>query len=279
MDTLIESLHDQGLACRVVYWDDPNVDWTAFTLIVLRSPWSYVHRRGAFSTWLKSQEVRDRVHNPPEPALWSLDKRYLLDLEQAGIGIVPTVIVPDRITHHGLRSLIDSTTFEADLVLKPSVGASSSHVRRFAATQTAELLEHHRRLQKTDGVTLLQGYLPSVDTHGEVDLVFFDGQFSHAIRKASLLHADGRVDEPTMDKRATVAPSNSEIDTAAAAFDLVERRFSLDAPLLYGRVDLLRTDDPNHPLVLEMEICEPSLSLGFSTSGGKRFAACIAERL
>lgn len=60
---------------------------------------------------------------------------------------------------------------------------------------------------------------------------------------------------------------------AAAASHL-----GIEQPLLYGRVDLIRGDN-GEPVVLELELCEPSLSLPFTDFGAMRFARTLARRV
>src|SRR5205823_14548407 len=72
-------------------WDDPAVDWSAFALVVLRSPWDYTERRDAFVAWVES--LGERVLNPPDVVRWNTDKRYLADLDAAGLPVVPTTFL------------------------------------------------------------------------------------------------------------------------------------------------------------------------------------------
>ena len=51
-----------------------------------------------------------------------------------------------------------------------------------------------------------------------------------------------------------------------------------DGPLLYARVDLLPAPD-GAPVVLEVELTEPSLFLSFGDGATERFADAIARRL
>ena len=68
-------------------WDDPAVDWDAFDLTVVRSTWDYVGRRDEFLAWAESVP---RLHNPAEVLRWNTDKRYLAELTEAGLPVVPT---------------------------------------------------------------------------------------------------------------------------------------------------------------------------------------------
>src|SRR6185436_2769165 len=78
-----------ALGAAAVAWDDPAVDWEAFELVVLRSPWDYTARREAFVAWA-DRVGADRLVNPPEVVRWNTDKRYLSELDAAGLPVVPT---------------------------------------------------------------------------------------------------------------------------------------------------------------------------------------------
>lgn len=105
----------------------------------------------------------------------------------------------------------------------------------------------------------------------------FNGDFSHAIRKAPLLRQD-TAGEPTQSVRSARIPSPEEIDLAANALSAAKAHLGLDDPLLYARVDLVHTSTGD-PAVLELELCEPSLSLAFHPSSAHTFAAAMATRI
>ena len=123
---------------------------------------------------------------------------------------------------------------------------------------------------------LLQPYLERVDAEGETALVFFEGTFSHAIRKGPLLQ---RGAEATRKLYATEAitprtPSADELDVAQRALAAIP----LQQPLLYARVDLIRADDGS-PRLLELELVEPSVFVGYAAGAAARFAAAILQRV
>ena len=70
-------------------------------------------------------------------------------------------------------------------------------------------------------------------------------------------------------------PSAAERAVAAAVMDVVGARFG---PLHYARVDLLLGED-GAPVLLELEVTEPSLFLGTSPGAPERFAKAIAAEL
>jgi hypothetical protein len=118
---------------------------------------------------------------------------------------------------------------------------------------------------------LLQPYLDSVDRDGETALIFFAGQFSHAIRKGPLL-PPGRAGSPAIglfapEKITARVPGADEMEVA----DRVLSAIPFEAPL-YARVDLIR-DAAGVPVLLELELTEPSLFFAQAAGSVERFAA------
>jgi hypothetical protein len=53
---------------------------------------------------------------------------------------------------------------------------------------------------------------------------------------------------------------------------------AIDEDLLYARVDLVRGRD-GAPALIEIELIEPDLYLGYDPAGGSGFAAAVRERI
>lgn len=279
MPLLLEACQSLGLRAEVCDWEDPAVPWHRFDAAVLRSPWNYVDVLPAFMGWCERVAPVTRLFNPPRVARWSLDKRYLADLARHGVPVVPTHFVAP-----GDDPLEDCTGFLArhpgaeELVVKPTVGAYSRDVQRFARGAVVQAADHARTLLRRDHHVILQPYLPAIEREGETNLAFFDGEYSHAIRKSAMLMADGTVHVPTQDLRQARDADAQERAVAAAALRAAATHLRLDEPLLYARVDLIR-DDEGQPMVLELEICEPSLNLPFAEGSALRFAKAMARRV
>jgi O-ureido-D-serine cyclo-ligase len=277
MPFLVAACDALGLATEVCAWDDPAVDWSRYRHVVLRSTWDLTKRRAEFLDWCERVSAVTNLVNPASVARWATDKHYLADLAERGLPVVPSRFVePGAEPGPAVRAFLDLHPRAAEFVVKPTVGSYSDNVRRFARAREAEAAEHVGRLLGRGLGAILQPYLPSIDTHGETDLVFFDGAYSHAIRKSALLMADGTVNGPTNDFRAARVPDEEERAVAAAVLEAAAAHLGLDRPLLYGRVDLVR-DDAGRPRLLELDICEPSLSLRFAEGGAMRFARALAR--
>lgn len=263
----VAALAATGVEARWQVWDDPDADWSAPT--VLRSTWDYTDRRGAFLAWVASVPV---LFNPAPVVAWNSDKTYLADLETAGIPIVPTqVVVPGA-----------SVELPPDIeyVVKPAVGAGSRGAGRFAPGDLAGGRAQLALLHAADRTALVQPYCAAVDGRGETSLLYFDGEFSHAVRKGAMLPA-GTVHElhaPHLYVEERMSPreaSEAELAVGAKVIAFLRERYGAD--LLYTRVDLLPGDAG--PLLVELELTEPSFFLGFAPGSADRFAAAVAARL
>ena len=280
MVPLAAALSARGLEPQIVEWDDPEVSWPEYELALLRSTWDYTERLGEFRTWLASVARQTRLHNPQSLALWNTDKHYLRELAELGIPTVPSEFIePGEDPATAVEAFLSRQSC-AELVVKPAVGAGSRGARRLARSRAAEAVAHAQGLLSAGRSVLLQPYLADVDRNGETALVYFAGRLSHAIRKGPLLRPG---EDPT---RALFAPEHITPRVPEQAQGQLGARV-LDALLsagrsagmpLYARVDLLR-DPRGAPLVLELELAEPSLFLGFAHDAAARFALEIARLL
>jgi hypothetical protein len=264
---LLDALRARGVHAVPAVWDDPSVDWARFALTVIRSTWNYVERRQDFLAWAAAVP---RLANPEPVLRWNTDKRYLADLEEAGVATVPTLFVePDQDVVVGLP--------HAGLVVKPAVSAGSRDTERHRAIRPA--LEHVAALGDAGRVAMVQPYLEAVDRHGETALIHVDGAFSHAARKGAMLTGDRVAAGGGLFQAERIEPAEPTAGERAAAdavLAVVADRFG--APPLYARVDLLPGPD-GAPMVLEVELTEPSLFLAHAPGAPQRLAEAIASRV
>jgi O-ureido-D-serine cyclo-ligase len=273
---LAEALVRAGMQPTVVAWDDPTVSWSRFDLAVLRSPWDYTQRLEEFLAWAARIGGQTLLLNPLEVIRHNTDKHYLADLARQGIAVVPSVFVePGEDAAAALLAFLGRFPDAAEFVVKPAVGAGSRDAQRHASEGQAAALAHVQRLLDERRSVLLQPYLASVDKEGETALMFFDGQFSHAIRKGPLLQRD---EGPTRalfapEKITARQPGKDELALAEATLAALPH-----PPLAYARVDLIRATDGS-PRVLELELTEPSLFFVHGDGAADRLAAALLRRM
>jgi glutathione synthase/RimK-type ligase-like ATP-grasp enzyme len=266
---LVEPLRQLGARVSPAVWDDPSVDWDRFELVVVRSTWDYTARRDEFVAWAHGVP---RLANSADVIEWNTDKRYLAELEASGIPVVPT------------RWLNPSDPVDlpasGSVVIKPSVGAGSLDVERFAVDDRVEsgrARRHTARLQASGRTVMVQPYFESVDRLGEAGLVMLRGEFSHALNKSAMLGAPresvaGLYKSEVIEPR---QPSAAELELAGQVLAVL--CWPANA-LLYARVDML-AGPGGEPIVIELELTEPSLFMSRSAGSAERFAAAVMAHL
>jgi hypothetical protein len=264
---------DQGLPEALggadwVAWDDPSADWESYDLVVIRSTWDYQERRDRFVAW--ADALGDRLVNPPEIIAWNTDKAYLHELAEAGLPVVPTELVMPG-------APFAPPAADGEYVVKPTVSAGSRDTARFGAGEADRAAALVASIHASDRTAMVQPYLESVDVRGETALMFFDGVFSHAIRKGPLLRPGAEptfqvfAPEQIVGREATAA----EGEVGRRVVGWAARRFG-DAPA-YARIDLVE-DAGGAPVVLELELTEPSLFFSHRDRAVAQFAAAVLRR-
>lgn len=264
------ALSDLGISTQIVEWDDPGVVWSDFAIVLVRSPWDYSTRLTEYLSWIDRVDAVSNLVNEPAVLRWSSDKHYLIDLEHAGVPIIPSTFL-----HTG-----DAVTLPSDgeFVVKPAVSAGSRDTQRYRSSERDNGGLHAEQLLSQGRDVLVQPYIRSVDDRGETALVCFDGVVSHALRKGPILsHGSAR---RTVDGLYAVedisvrAPTSDEIHVAA----LVTAAIPSSGPPTYVRIDLVEGDG-GEVLVLEVEANEPSLFLDLVPGSAEKYAAAIARHL
>ena len=260
-DLLLDALRGAGIAAEMVAWQHPDA-WRAPIPTLVRSTWDYIHALEDFDAWIDRAAAAAPLWNPPAVLRWSLRKRYLLELEARGVPVTPTVLLP----RGDVRTLsaVAAERGWRDVVVKPEVGAASFETHRVeAGTREADAL--CARLVAGRDV-LVQPYLPSVEGHGERALVWIDGAFTHAVRKSPRFAGGVEVVSDAL------PISDAELATGTAALA------GFGDEMLYARVDVAPGAD-GVPVVMELELVEPSLFLLQSPQALARLVAGVARRL
>jgi glutathione synthase/RimK-type ligase-like ATP-grasp enzyme len=266
---MITALSGLGIAAEPVVWDDPAAEWERYDLVVIRSTWDYSVRRKEFLAWA---DTVPRLLNSADVLRWNTDKRYLRELAAAGVPVVET------------RWDLDEVPEDWDeYVIKPAVSAGSADTARWRRGEREAARVHLQGLRSAGRTVMVQPYLSAIDTAGETALLFCDGEFSHAARKAPILVA-GSGTQAGMDRdddpREQISPAEAtSAELAVAGQALTATRTALGSgDLLYARVDLIPGADGS-PVVLELELTEPSLFLRYAPGSAERFAQAIANRI
>lgn len=262
---LVAALADR-VDVRVVSWDDGAVDWSSLSLAVVRSTWDYALRHDEFVDWVSRVDAVTTLENPAPVLRWNTDKRYLRDLASAGVPVVPTVWFAPG-------DDVDLPDHD-ELVVKPSVSSGARHTARYARHERDAAVAHVRELQHDGREVMVQPYLHAIDGVGETGVVHIDGHYSHGLRKGALLRpgtppVDGLFAPEDMSAREPTAADKAAAARAIAA--------AWSEPLLYARVDLVPGED-GAPVVLELELTEPSLFFAYAPDAVHTLADAIVRR-
>lgn len=257
-DDLAAPLRTAGLHVDHRSWTD-GADLADFDLVLPLLVWGYHRAVTAWETKLdRWSEAGLPLLNPAPVLRWNADKAYLGRLAEHGAPVVPTRYV-DRLSPASLGEA--AAAFGSDrLVAKPRVSAN--------AWQTVRWSPGEPLVDAPTGPAMIQPYLPSIETEGEISLIYLEGRFSHAIRKRPQ-PGDFRVQPEFAGIIDAHHPAHDERAAAEAILAAVPDS------LLYARVDLVR-DLGGRPALMELELVEPDLYLRFDPDAGSRFAAAVA---
>lgn len=252
-------LREAGLEVEARDWAEAS-DLAAFDLVLPLLVWGYPF---APEQWARAVDRWEgegvRLHNPAPVLRWNADKIYLERLAERGAPVVPTrhyaQLSPARLEEAALAFGTER------LVAKPRISSSAWQTIRWSPGAPLD--------GGPQGAAMVQPYLPEIERSGEVSMIFLGGAFSHAISKRPQ-PGDFRV-QPEFDGIiAAYRPDPSEHEAAERILAAV------DEPLLYARIDLVRGLD-GAPALIELELIEPDLYLGYEELAGKRFASAALE--
>ena len=270
---LVGALADLGVEAVLADWHDEAFDWAGMSLAVLRSTWDYTSQLARFLERLEAIDRATTLANPLAVVRANADKAYLLGLAEAGVPVVPTSL---------LRPGDDVRLPEGvPFVVKPTVSAGGRDTERYGPGEVDAARAHAEDLLDAGRPVLVQPYLEDIDKAGETGLVFLGDRFSHAFRKGPILRpgttfVQGLYREEAITFR---EPQDHELELADRVLDavgaIVDGHDRHD--LLYARVDVAPGLDG--PVVMELELIEPSLFLPVAPGSERRAAEAIAARV
>jgi len=270
LQLLADALVRAGANVELVNWDDAAADWKQFVAAIVRSPWDYHWRLTEFLAWADRVSRETMLFNSAEVLRWNTDKVYLRDAVQFGVPVIPTEFIVDE-------AGVDTVVLQRDVVVKPTVSAGSNDTLRFVDDESGAR-GHIRHVLSLGKKAMVQPYQARVDERGETGLLFFNGTFSHAFCKAAIL-SQGESERNglfVVEEITSRTPRADEIAVGEKVLDLLRSRFG-EAPL-YARIDMVDGDD-GAPLVMEIELAEPSMFFHVAEGSADRYADAILARV
>ena len=251
LTTLAETLWAMGIECHIQPWQNVQKSEAILPL----AAWDYAAEPEQFRHWIQRLAQQGcRFINSVELMLWNMHKGYLCDLQNQGIQVIPTVYLAAESTQ--IQQAIDQKGWQ-DVVFKPAIGQSGKAVVKYRQGEPLPDLSPYAQ-----GL-IIQPYIAEVATNGETSLIFFNGEFSHAVRRQPKA-GDFRANSAYGVTISPITPSTQLIQLARQTLEVLP-----DMPV-YARVDGTVLDDDF--LLNELELIEPALYLHTNAQATQRFA-------
>lgn len=254
------ALAAHGVASRWVVWDDLGVDWGSAEVVAVRSTWDYDSRLGEFLGWASG--VGPTLLNGVEVFRWNTDKRYIVDLQDAGLPVVPTVVAD---TVFEVRAASDRFGVA---VVKPRVGSGGRGLEVVSDGKVwLPAPDGHQ------GPWVVQPLVDSIHHDGEISVFVIAGRPVSQVQKMPST-TDIRVHEQHGGRSWSVQLTEAAAALAAHAVAVVVDLLSQE--IVYGRVDMMRYE--GRLVVSEIELTEPGLYLDVLPLNALPFAEVVAAR-
>lgn len=263
-ELLISEYQKKGIDAIELCWENPTYA-NRLDFVVVRSTWGYQERCEQYLCSLKYISEKTRLFNSFEDIKSNIYKDDLFrSLISSEIPCAKTVVVDSGIKQKQFLDVIhDSFNGITDIVVKPYISASGDGVKRFKAAQLIEApwlirLSNYNNSKKL----IVQEYIEDIN-YGELSLVFFEGEYSHALKRFPGILAE---------KKHTIecSPDNSIIQFAYEVINTLGLQ-----TCLYARIDVVITN--NGPIIMEVEINEPDLFIR-KTSNWRQIAEVFVDK-
>ncbi|MBL7715434.1 MAG: hypothetical protein JNL01_08175 [Bdellovibrionales bacterium] len=260
-------LTEAGISVELPVWDDPNIDWKKYDLILPRSIWDYPSKHPAFLTWLERlKRLGAPVQNPTPLLAWNSNKVYLKELSEAGVPVLKTRWEAPK-SKSDLEEIVGTLSNQHEWILKPSVSSGADLTLRYHPAQTGSAKPVQgwinswvgEKLNQKDCLLMIQRFEKEILKSGETSLLYFGGIFQYAIRKQAQ-GEDFRTQPNFGAKLTQVKATDDQLNVGNQVLKHVHR---IDKTL-YARVDLIQSE--GKPACIEAELVEPNLFLRYTDS-------------
>ena len=265
-ELVTEALEKVGFTVERTHWDNEDYDWSKTDFALFRTTWDYFDKFNEFRNWLDFVSKKTTLINPKSIIDWNFDKQYLKALEAKGVNIPETRIIKSG-DKNALAYHFNKSGF-TKAVLKPCIAGAARHTYVIDGSNVSHYEPIFKELIANEHM-ILQEFQTSIQEKGEVSIIMFGGNYSHAVLKKAK-KGDFRVQDDFGGTVHNYSPSDDEIAFAQQVLWQVEPLPS------YARVDYFW--DNNMQLALgELELIEPELWFRNYPKSAQIFAQTIAN--
>jgi hypothetical protein len=277
LDLFTAALAALGYQAQPVFLEDREPDWSAFAAVCVVMAWGYPRVIDRFNEVLDGIIAAEVLMvNGPVTVRRNLDKGYLEEL--AGLGVpVPRTLTLAKADASTIPAAFDALGCD-DLVIKPSIGGGAWRQVRLKRGEPIPPAD-----ELPPDAALVQPFLTGVPKLGELSVLTFGGQVSHALSKVP---AAG--DYRTQGYYGAIETGIAIPASARAVIDQTLHAWQAltgEAPV-YARFDLVPADGTADSLlavtdwlVMELEVIEPYLYLANRPDGAEAGARAFAQAL
>lgn len=280
---LLKTMEKRNFKSQLVAWDDQNIEWGESSLSIIRTPHDYFLNVPDFLEWTKQVEEHTTLWNSSKVIEWNSTKQYLIKLQEANVPVPPTIFAKHR-TNIKLDDLLQNTDWD-EIIIKPAVSVGAWGAGRYkrddpdAELQFKNILHNGythvnvrtgKHWNLSSGDAIIQKFIPEIMTQGEASLIYFGGEFSHAVKK---MPAEGefRVHDTYGGQVLLHEASETERNVAERGLE------ALGLETQYARIDTVLSD--KGPLIIEMELIEPRLFFEYYQETAESYANHIEKFL
>ena len=262
------ALEELGLKTLRLAWDDMFFDWSTTKSVLFRTTWDYFDRYDEFSEWLEIISKQTTLLNSEALIRWNIDKHYLLDLEKNGVQITESHFIEQgaKVSLTQLHHILNWK----NTVLKPCISGAARHTYKL----NPENLEVHESIFQeliANETMMLQPFQYNIISKGEISMMVFNGEFTHAMLKKAKA-GEFRVQDDFGGSVHEYSPTASEIEFAESCVKACN-----ELPI-YARVDIFEDNNGNLALS-ELELIEPELWFRTNPDAAKLLAQAIKQKL
>ncbi len=267
LDVLLKVIREKGVRAEHRTWrHTPVKDFAVADLVLPICFWDHHGALQHFLRWVDAVEAAGgRLINTPEILRWNFRKTYLLDVIQAGLPVPPTVYIEDIDTYQ-VESVMRAESWDT-VVIKPVSGQDGHDIVKLSLEERV----HWPDLYVPQQEALVQVFQPDIIEFGETTLTFFEGEFSHAVRR-NLRAGEWRANRQFGAQVEAVTVSQEMINEATRYLDVVPGH------PVYARVDGIVS--PHGFMLMELELIDPYLYLEItSIQAAEKLAKALTSRL
>lgn len=266
---LFEPLNELGWEVEEVSWRKSFVNWNNYSAVIVRSTWDYQSDPENFIRVLEEiNRSSAHLENNISILKWNMNKKYLFDLNKMGVRTVNT-LWRKNFNFDDAEKFFDYLSLN-EIIIKPNISACADNTFRLNKENFITELNNLQSIFANRDF-MVQPFMKSIIEEGEYSLLFFNGEYSHTNLKKPK-EDDFRVQAEHGGIFKQVKPEEKLLNCAKEIINKIK-----PTPL-YGRVDLVRTED-NEFALMELELIEPSLYLQIDEEAPKRFAKAFDDRM